>query len=249
MKHFLTAIVVSILTLSVPAHAGRVSISTPDGTTLSADHRGSGEHGVILVHAYHADRASWGDLPEVLDQQGGSVLSLDLRGHGASKGEPTPEGMITDVEAAAAYLVKRGAKKITVIGVGLGGNVGFRAAANVEAIHDLIMISPRLDANGVKLSPGLKGFGRKPLLLVTGNDDQLSIKAANMLSDRIVSATVEVLSAGGSGTKLLNRDSAIQGMLVSWFNGAYAVASGDSQLNLETGSAEQVKTTGVKLGE
>lgn len=249
MKHFLTAVILSFLTISTPASAGRVSIATPDGTTLSADQRGSGEHGVVLVHAFHGERASWGDLPEVLQQQGANVVSIDLRGHGASRGEPTPDGMITDVKAAATYLTKRGAKTVTVMGVGLGGNLAFRAAAEVDAIADVVMISPRLDANGVKLSPGLKGFGRKPLLLVTGNDDQLSIKAANMLSDRIVSATVEVLSASGSGTKLLNRDSAIQGMLVSWYNGAYAVASGDEQLDLETGSADSVKTTGVKLGE
>jgi pimeloyl-ACP methyl ester carboxylesterase len=250
VKNVLLALALALATLTAdPAYAGRVSFSTEDGQTISADQRGSGEHGVVFVHAYHGDHSTWGDLPEVFQQQGANVLAIDLRGHGASRGESDPPAMVADVRAAAQYLKRRGAKKVTVVGVGLGGNLGFAAGAADELITDVVMISPRLDAQGVKVSSSLKGFGRKPLLLVTGNDDQLSIKAANMMADRIATATVEVLSAGGSGVKLLNRDSAIQGILVSWFNGAYAVASGEEKLDLQTDTEGKVETTGVKLGE
>lgn len=228
MKHILIALIGVALSFSSVAEAGRVSVTTTDGVSISADHRGSGEHGVILVHSFHTDRTGWGDLSEVFDRQGASVISLDLRGHGSSRGEATPVDMAKDVAAAAKYLRARGAKKITVIGAGLGGNVAFAAAAADAEITDVVMISPRLDANGVKISASLLKFGRRPLLLLSGSDDQLSIKAANMMADRIDSATVEVLSASGSGLKLINRDSSIQGILVSWLNGAYAVASGDT---------------------
>lgn len=249
MKHITFALLMSALTLSSSAFAGRVTVTTSDGVGITADHRGDGEHGVLLVHPFHSERGAWGDLGEVLDDQGANVLALDLRGHGTSRGEAEPTKMVEDIKAGVAYLRKRGAKKVTLLGAGLGGNLAFVAAAADPEITDVVMISPRLDANGVKVSSGLKGFGRRPLLLITGSDDQLSIKAANMMADRIDSAIVEVLSADGAGIKLLNRDSSIQGILVSWFNGAYEVASGEANLDLETESGKDLETTGTKLGE
>ncbi|MCA9566797.1 MAG: alpha/beta fold hydrolase, partial [Myxococcales bacterium] len=211
--------------------------------------RGSGKHGVVLVHPYHGSRAEWGDLPEVLDGQGANVVSIDLRGHGDSKGEIDGPKMVEDVKAAVGYLRKKGVEKVTIIGAGLGANVALAAAAADAEVTDVVMITPRLDANGVKVSTSLKGFGRRPLLLISGSDDSLSIKASEMIADRVDTARVEVLSAEGTGLKLINRDSNIQGILVSWFNGAYAVASGDSSLDLNTEGGQQLETTGVKLGE
>lgn len=249
MKKLILATLCAMLVCPASALAGRISLTTTDGITIAGDHVGDGEHGVVLVPPFHAQRGDWGDLAEVLEGQGANVVSIDLRGHGDSKGESEPTKMVADVAAAVAHLRKKGAKKITLIGASLGANLALAAAAADAGVTDVVMISPRLDANGVKVSAALKGFGRRPLLLITGGDDALSTKAANMMADRIDSAVVEVLAASGTGLKLINRDSAIQGILVSWYNGAYDVASGEAKHDLNTATGDEMETTGVKLGE
>lgn len=249
MKKLILATLCAALVLPASALAGRISLSTTDGITIAADHVGSGEHGVVLVPPFKGVRGDWHDLAAALEGQGANVVSLDLRGHGDSRGEAEPGKMVEDVKSAVAYLRKRGAKKITLIGASLGGNLALATAAADPEVADVVMISPRLDANGVKVSAALKGFGRRPLLLITGSDDTLSTKAANMMAERIDSAIVEVLDASGAGLKLMHRDSSIEGILVSWFNGAYDVASGEAKHDLETETGGELETTGVKLGE
>ncbi len=249
MKKLVVALLATVMSPCV-AFAGTIQLITADRVQLAADHQGEGERGVVLIHSFHAERTGWGDLPDILEQQGAQVLAIDLRGHGASKGDTTDAtSMLKDVEAAVAYLRKHGAKQISLLGAGLGGNLALAVAASDPAITDVVMISPRLDARGVKVSAYLKKYGDRPLLLIASGSDGLSTRAANLIADRNARATVEIVDAAGNGIKLLNRDSSIEGILVSWYNGAYDVTNKAPSLDLQTGSGEQLETTGVKIGE
>lgn len=234
------------------AHAGTIGLTTSDGVRLSADHDGKGEHGIVFLHGHGEDRNGWGDLPASLAAKGVQVVSLDLRGHGASQGDDDPLAMQADVEAAVAWLEKRGVTYITLVGSKLGGNLALVAAGSSDAVKNVVMVSPALNANGVKVTAGLKTFGERELLLVAGGDDALGLKAVNMIADNVDKSTVEVLDSGGSGMKLVNRATNLETLLFTWGSGQRdaekAAIPGVTGGNMEA-DTQALETTGTKLGQ
>lgn len=246
MGRFLVSLV--SLGLAPLAWAAPVTFNSPDGVQIAAEHTGKGERGVVLVHANGGSRDDWSSLVGRLNDV--QVLSVDLRGHGKSKGSPDAVASVADVNAAVAYLRARGAKKITVVGVGLGANLALASTIKDPAIEGVVMLSPALNASGVRASEALPTLGQRPLLLVAGADDNLSLKAANMIADNATNAKVQVVANGGSGMAMFHRATELEGSLVAWVHGSHAVADGDlsPQMKVSTDFGE-VQTTGTKLGE
>ncbi len=243
------AVFVAALAIGGLSHAGTVGITTSDGVRLSADLEGKGEHGIVFVHGNTGDRSGWGDMPQTLAAKGGvQVITLDLRGHGASKGDSDPTRMQADVEAAIQYLEKRGATYITLVGTKLGGNLSLVAAGSSEAVRNVVMISPALNANGVKVTAGLKTFGDRELLLIAGSDDALALKAVNLIADNVEKSSVEVLDSGGSGMQLVNRATDIETLLYTWGSGQRD-AEQKSRPGVSDEPPSALETTGTKLGE
>lgn len=203
---------------------------------------------MVLVHGSAGDRTDWAPLVKRLESI--QVLAVDLRGYGSSKGTANPVASIADVTGAVAYLRSRGAKKITVVGAGLGGNLALAASAEDPLIEGVVMLSPALNADGVKASAALPKLNTRPLLLVAGSDDALAQKAAELISANAPSARVQIVANGGSGIAMLNRASELEGSLIAWIQGSFAVAEGDlaPQMKTET-NFDDLKTTGTKIGE
>jgi pimeloyl-ACP methyl ester carboxylesterase len=243
------AVVATLSLFAADATAGTISLTTSDAIKLSANHEGRGDHGVVLIHANGGDRAGWADMSEVLSEAGLQVVSLDLRGHGASAGDANPLKMKEDVLAATAYLRGRGVNHVTLVGAKLGGNVALAAAAADPEINAVVMISPALNAGGVKVTASLSKLGDRPLLMIAGDDDTLSKKAMNLIDNEISTGTVMVLESGGSGMALVNRASDLETLLIGWASGKPKAASGDLSQDVKTGEATNLETTGTKLGE
>jgi pimeloyl-ACP methyl ester carboxylesterase len=62
---------------------------------------------VVLVHDLGTDLDSWGTTPGTLVGSGFRVVSIELRGHGLSDGEPDAEKTFDDIAAAVATIVAR----------------------------------------------------------------------------------------------------------------------------------------------
>ncbi|MCA8901283.1 MAG: alpha/beta fold hydrolase [Hyphomonas sp.] len=92
------------------------------GLTLRAGVMGvSDDPSVLLVHAAGQSRAAWRGAAEALAKAGRHVISLDLRGHGASDWAPDGrydfEAFVEDLRAVLAQLASRP----VILGAGLGG--------------------------------------------------------------------------------------------------------------------------------
>lgn len=238
----------AIALFSTPAFAGTVRVTTADRISLSAEVEGSGEHAVLVVHDNDQDHTSVAELTKAFSDAQMLVMSIDLRGHGASKGVMDPIASLQDVAAGVDYLRKRGAKQISIVGVALGGNLAFQAAAQDPEVTNVVMISPALNHDGVKASTGLEGYGERPILMVVGGNDPLGTKAANLLAERLPNATVEVLDASGAGTTLVKRATSLPDTLVNWLSDISTKMAQDQKADLSTEN-QKLETSGTKLGE
>jgi len=251
----MTAWVVLGLLTTASAFAGDVQVKTADGVALSASAFGQGEKGVLLVHGQGRSRADWTNFGQKLSNNGFRVLTIDLRGHGASGGaiqEETWPLMVADVTASAAWLRGQGATHVTVIGAEVGANLAFSAANGNEQIDSVVMLSPGLNINGVKVSGAISGYGDRPLLLIADPQDATSARAAGLIVDKVTGKKkLELVDGGGSGVRMLNTDASVEGLVVGWMNDAYGGSDDLKSTRREVGSGEvqDFQTSGTRFGE
>lgn len=109
-----------------------VALTSRDGVALTASLLGGDkEPAVVIAHGFggHRRKAAYVRLAErmAIDH---TVLSLDLRGHGESRGRCTlGDREVYDLHAAAAWLRARGHSWIGVVGVSMGATAALRCAA------------------------------------------------------------------------------------------------------------------------
>lgn len=249
------SLALAALATAPSAFAGTVTLSSTDGTALKGVHDGKGDRGVLLVHGKHRSAKDFDYLRERLSDQGFQVLALDLRGHGESGEDPDDAAwaeMDSDVCAAAGYLATKGAKVITVVGAEFGGATAVHAASDCPSIHRLVLLSPDLSKSGdVTVGTSLEAMGDKPLLLVFDPEVIAQSRAASFIEGK-AKGKVDVSTApgAGAGVKMLNRDAAVEGTMLSWLNASFELNTADltETRKLEAGKAGDIETTGVEYG-
>lgn len=245
------------LLLSATAQAASLSLTTADGAKLVAQSEGSGERGVVLLHADGRSSKDWDAVRTKLAANGFHVVAVDLRGHGESGGpldDETYPLMIADAAAAATWLRKRGATTVALVGAELGANLALNAAAADPSVDNVVMLSPRLSVKGVRVSKALASYGDRPVLFVAGADDDPGVRAAEALGERAAGdSQVEIVAQGGTGTVLFHKSPQLQGVVISWLNGTLRMSRGEEAAPrtgaLTTGQVEGVETTGTRYGE
>lgn len=112
-------------------------LGTEDGVRLAASYlpgptlRRDPGPAVLLLHGFAANRRkpAYAYLADGLAQHR-AVLSLDLRGHGASAGSSTlGDREVLDAAAGLAWLRRRGHTHVTVVGLSMGGTTALHASA------------------------------------------------------------------------------------------------------------------------
>lgn len=251
------ALAIGLASLAAPALAGTVTLKASDGTSIKGHHQGSGDRGVVLVHGKDRSAQDFDYLRGRLADQGFQVIAVDLRGHGASGSNPSDEAwaeMDRDVCAAATYLAGRGSKLTTVIGSEFGGATAVHAAADCEAIHRLILLSPDLSKSGeVTMSTSIEAMGAKPVLLVYDPSNLTQNRAGGFIEAKALGKIDTTFAEGaGSGVKMLNRDAGLEGTILSWLNASYDLNTTDlteSRSIESTGETSDIETSGKQYGE
>jgi pimeloyl-ACP methyl ester carboxylesterase len=245
-----------VLAVAGLAPAATVTLDAGSGVKLSAEVAGTGTQGVVLVHDAGKDRSEWGGLAAKLSTAGFHVVSVDLRGHGASGGvAPATDadwlGVTADIDAAVAWLAKQGATDLHVVGSATGANLALNAAAANPAVDDLVLLSPALNSHGVKVSSAIAAYGKRPLLLVASSPDPVSVKAATWLADQAQGPKLlQVYDVSGSGARLLNTAPELEGLLVTWLHGTLLLATDPEaarDLGLKVNEVGEIETTGQRL--
>lgn len=211
---------------SVRAAGHTVALRTADGTTLSASLYDAGRQApaVVLVHMLRRTHEDWDPVADALQQAGFHVLSIDLRGHGASSGSYDAGGDLgvlqQDVVAAIALLqarsdVTRG--RIGVAGASIGANLAVLAAAGDPAVRSVALLSPGLEYRGVKCEGAMRKYAPRPALLVAASNDPYALRSVRQLASDAPANEVLTLEGAGHGTMMLARDPDLAGRLVDWF--------------------------------
>jgi len=248
-------LVLACLLICTPALAGEIQVKTPDGTALHARELGKGTHGVLLLHDAGRTSADWTLFAEKLSSKGYRVIALDLRGHGESADimttEPDWSAMDDDVEAALAHLRRTGARKVSVVGAGLGANLAVDVASRDPKVETVVLLSPGLNIHGYKPSGTVGPYGTRPLLLAAAKGDRMASSTVKYLEKQSKGPTRAVLLAGAaSGTNLLDENPSLEDGVLSWLAGNYSVAEGlSADTTVRTGDVDQQESQGKRYGE
>ena len=240
------------------ARASEPSLQTEDGKTLHAiaEERADAAKGVVLVHMLGRDASDWTYFAARLHRSGFTVIAPDLRGHGSSDGADADLTdadyplMVKDVQAAIAWLRSKGAKEVTCVGASIGANLCLQAASSDPGVGNVVALSPGLKIKGVTAADALERYGERPALVVASDDDVYSAKSAMILEKKATGQFhFELLEEAGHGTKMMNRDAGLEGLVMSWILGTYKLASGEMVTPRPVTSAEvdDVPTEGQKL--
>jgi len=139
----------ALLLAACAAPPEAVSFPTDDGGLVHGALSGAGDPAVVLVPGGRFTKESWADEVPPLVRAGFTVLAIDLRGRGASRG-PGPQAaddVHLDVLAAARHLRAAGHAPVCVVGASLGGWAAARADVEAPGAIDRLVL---LAAPGVE---------------------------------------------------------------------------------------------------
>jgi pimeloyl-ACP methyl ester carboxylesterase len=155
--------------------------------------RAEGAVSLLLVHDRSADRSVWEPYVRFYLSRGWSVLTFDLRGHGESVRQEaraallapgTPEtpweaGWPLDVKAALAFVARQpraDPAKRAIVGLGLGADLAYAAAARGWGAASVVCVSPDEARSRTFAGPG--AFAPRGTYLMYGALDPAGNAAA-----------------------------------------------------------------------
>src|SRR5206468_2806753 len=112
-----------------------------DGVLLRGLARGGEKAWVVLAHDEGADLDSLAPLAAGLAGARFSTLAVDLRGHGASEGEPDLDRAALDVEAAVDAARAAGAAEVFLVAAGAAAEGALVAQ---RPVGGTVLLSPRV---------------------------------------------------------------------------------------------------------
>ena len=213
MKRFITVILAFFLVLiNTCAFAAQnytkkdLTVVTPDGFTLKAafefkkDKTIKDYPTVVLLHSLGYSSQWWGDLPQMLLDNGYAVLTIDLRGHGASvynaklnkvswtsltsfAYKKYPDDIIKVIQSVKdEYPKKTFFNNWAVIGSDIGASSGIIAADKLkEKPKTIVMISPVVKSHGLYVPVSIAQLDGVDFLSISGENDYASIEAEKYL--------------------------------------------------------------------
>ena len=179
--------------------AGRVrpvTFVTEDGLQLRGsywDARDDGAISLLLLHDKDADHTVWDPYVSFFLSRGWGILTFDLRGHGenlrhevrtnllppGSPEIPTEAGWPLDVQAALAFMARQPKAvpaRRAAIGLGLGADLAFAAAARGWGTASTVCVSP--DGVRAQAFAGPGAFQPRSVYLMYGALDPTGADAA-----------------------------------------------------------------------
>ncbi|HEY9745242.1 MAG TPA: alpha/beta fold hydrolase [Oculatellaceae cyanobacterium] len=210
---------------------------------LDEEYKGPKYPLVILLHGLNYSQSHWHTLPRTLMEAGYAVLTLDLRGHGAStqtlrgraiNWRTLPDGdwsiMYRDVARVVEYFKKSedypevDARRVAVIGEKLGANVAIWAAKQKKEIQALVLLTPSMTFKGMDAGKGLVNYVNSVMILAS-QDEPESYAAARYLYGWLEGPKVlQVYQKAGEGADMLSIQPAIGLQIRDWLVKTYPPA-------------------------
>lgn len=217
-----------LLLLLIPSSvlaAGRgVSFRAEDGRTINAVMFEPAQRpapAVVLVPMLGRPKEDWDAVGQRLADANILALAIDLPGQSDPGDSKVLSGWNADVGAAVLFLASRQEVRpggIGVAGASLGANLAALAAADLQSVHSLALISPSLDYRGVRIEGPMKQYGGRQAMLVASSHDPYAARTVRELAkDPPGTREVRLSDTAAHGTVLLARDPDLVRVLVDWF--------------------------------
>lgn len=202
---------------------GDLWLNTEDGVKLKATMLDAeGDKAVILLHMLGHDRNDWDYFAKKLNDDGFTVLSVDIRGNGESEGDWRKfsdadfNKMTYDVKAAKKLLDSKGKKYVSLIGASIGANIAFKYAAADKDIKSVVLLSPGINYKGIDISSDIENFDR-PVLIVVSSEDTYPYDSSNIIYEKIKGEKSLILEANlGHGTDMLPKSEELQDKIIGF---------------------------------
>ena len=252
----LLSFTILLLSLASPSWGRTLELTTEDGVQIHASMTGRGTDAVLLIHGRKKSSVVWKLFAEKLAAKGIRVLSIDLRGHGASgkapqSGDEAYPAMIEDVRIGLKTLQRYQLKSISIVGGDLGANLALQAAAENSDVSNLVLLSPGFNIKGIKATQYLQGYGQRPLLLAAGNGDEYSTKTVKYLQTKAGGQNKLIIPSGAeSGAQLLEKHPDLEDGVLQWLDGNYGnEVLEDANRTISIDAVDKMESTGKSFGE
>lgn len=208
-----------------------VQFSSEDGVTLTGTYwknPSNAKPTVVLVHQLGRDRHSFDAFAKYLFQEGYSVLSYDLRGHGDS----TQKGgkqisfvnftdaeyyfLSTDIWSAKKFL---NTQKIMVVGASIGANAALIFASEDVSSPGVVLLSPGADYHGLSIAAASKQK-RVAMLVVASREDAYPAQSAQTIFETgpLIDKKLILLENAGHGADMLLGAPELPSTILDWLN-------------------------------
>src|SRR5437879_3558030 len=100
--------------------------------------------GIIVCHGFGSRKENYADFGERASAAGLAVLTMDLRGHGESRGQ-VDANIFNDVAAALAYMQSRpevNPTRVAIRGASMGGWLAIHTAAHLVDLAPVVAYCP-----------------------------------------------------------------------------------------------------------
>jgi pimeloyl-ACP methyl ester carboxylesterase len=198
-------------------------ITAPDGLVLQATFYGAPVRpapGVLMLHQRGGDRTTWHDLAQRLQAAGYAVLTVDLRGHGATGGAQDWTLAPGDVRAVWTQLGQLPgvlSTQMIVIGASVGANLGLSVCAESPGCVAAVLLSPGLDYRGITTADAMAGMGVRPVLIAASENDNNN-PADSLTLDSMAAGDhrLVIYPAAGHGTAMFAAEPGLIDLITQW---------------------------------
>jgi pimeloyl-ACP methyl ester carboxylesterase len=183
--------------------AEAITLTTQDGTELTAALVGDGEVGVVLGHQFRSDFCSWVPFAKQLAERHMRALAINF---GSTS-------LDADMVAGSRELRRRGAKRIILVGASMGGTAALIAAAKTDVAGVAALSAPR-EFGGLDALPSVRRLKTRALFLA-GRQDVRFARDARRLYQAMNSHNKALVVTTGfeHGTDLLQDPEAERALL------------------------------------
>lgn len=192
------------------------------GTVYYPQNRAPKWPAVILIHMLHGDRSQWEHFPEQLSAAGYAVLSIDLRGHGASGGAVDWELAVADLQQVWDEFTSReeiDPERTSFIGASIGANLSLIASSNEPSVRTAVLLSPGLNYAGVETEQAMENLAGRPVLIAASNDDTYAANSSTRLVEIARGESNLVLyEDAGHGTLMFRSQPELAQIIIDWLD-------------------------------
>jgi len=217
-----------------PTPGRPASFSSSDGAALAGELFASPEPNapaLILVHRLSGERGELGPLVKrlVAAPKRYTILSFDLRGHGASKAPAKakpgdPKDLAKDVDAAIAHVTEATKPRaIVLVGTSLGAALVSEVAFAAPKVTALGLVSPGENISGHPIYRAYAEVRNLPTFVAGAKDDTVSKAAVDALEKMAMSGTVKRYDGSRHSAQFLAEERPeLWADLESWLLGVFA---------------------------